>query len=559
MRRFVALLLVIIMLLGVGHSPESGTGDGPSIPTNGLKVEERFIYVYQNDDRTTFQVDELIFFNNSGTSTYNGTTYSWIPEGSNVVADYYGNATDTGCRILGVVDLYCFPLSYQDGNIAFGNPFGGSKLSYFGEKGTVTVNADSQNFSYSDYLALNVTLGSETEAPNPSVPTGSGIHVMSDSVELGVKVRAMPGLTANMTLTQTVTVFNNGTQNDTVDLEVLSAPSDWTASFLRGSQEIASLALNISESKNVTLHLSVPSYLAEVIVTYTTSVPRSSQDYNQLLFDKTFLYDNDRVVFYIYTVEGDNITVSGGINLVHSQWSEENQRTMHVLLGTNVQSGTETMLTIVLEPDQNISWILLAAALLAFLAIVAYALMRKRRKRRTEKAAEGKEGATAESEAEGETVKREKLKTSKAVKGAAVAGAVAKGEKGKGGEKDRESGEEEPEDAALILKKKESIAEALTRLENDHENGLLADDVYLNMKDNLNERNLKLDERLRKVKGDGVATLELEKEKILKAAKQLDSDLESGAISKAAYTELRNEYKRRTIEILKDIDKMKKD
>ncbi len=118
-----------------------------------------------------------------------------------------------------------------------------------------------------------------------------------------------------------------------------------------------------------------------------------------------------------------------------------------------------------------------------------------------------------------------------------------------------DSSEDSRED---LIKQKKSTDDALKKLDEDHKSGLLPDSTYFRMKKRLARKNLDLKKKLERSEVGSVPQLEEQKDKMLKAIKQLDKELESGKISSDVHDELYGEYKKRTIEIMREIDKHKK-
>jgi len=512
MRKMLLVSIIILSLLATSFPFQDVAGDDLSVPTHGLTIEARWIDIIQQDDHSTLSVNETILFNNSGTSIFNGSIYAWVPDGSVVRSMCCGGVLNMGCRIREFGYMDCFTFNWQDDNIIYGNPFAWSFISYYGQRETITVNAQSQNFSDTDTLELNVTVGGVSEAASPSTPTGSGLHVTSERNELGVRAFTSYGTPANLTLTQTINLTNNGSGNDTIDLEVLGLPQGWNASFLYDGDVIDSIPLNLTENKSVLLRLKVPSYIAEILVSYTVNLPVSEQDKLRTVFEKQVLYDSKAIYSFVFTLEGTNITVCDDMTIHYSKWNSTFSMTVNFILGSNLPSGTTLTYSLTWEDAMDISWLILLLVAIVFAAIIAFAVLVKRRKK-GEKAKEDEDAKeTAAPEAPGDQVK-------------------------------------------AITEEQKATKEALERLEADHQKGLLPASAYQNMKEKLEKKKVELNEELAKAESAGKPTLEDEKRAMLLAIKRLKKDRESGKISDDAYNELYSEYKKKTIEIMKELNK----
>jgi hypothetical protein len=514
----IAVMLTLLTLLLSGLSNRTTRGDDPQIPTNGLKVDEHWADVYQQNDHKTLNVEEFIFFNNTGTSAFNGTIYSWLPKGSTVRSTCCGNALNMACRMEASNSMYCFTVSWQDDNIIYGRPFSPSSfISHFGQREKIAIEAQSQNSSYSDSLDLNITLGASSEGPSISETFGPGVHIDSDRGELGVKATIISGMPVNMTLIHTLNITNNGTGNDTIDLDAPSLPTGWAASFIHGSRAVDSVPIGLNETESVVLHMSIPSYIVEVKISYSIELESSGEGRQNIVLDKEFLYDNDFIEYYVFTVEGDNLSFSGNLTVANSVWSPDTNRTWHRLIGADFQLGSAIDFTISWVENADLSWLLLAVAVIIFALLLAGVSMRRRRAdQNIDKAGEGQEKS------------------------------AENGSKTTGDESEK------------IMAERNEVKAALERLEADHEKGILPAGVYTGMREKLDKKDAKLKKRLGEVGSKGESDLLEQKKKMLDALKQLERDHGDGKISSGAYKELRSEYKNRTIEIMKQIDKLKR-
>jgi hypothetical protein len=139
------------------------------------------------------------------------------------------------------------------------------------------------------------------------------------------------------------------------------------------------------------------------------------------------------------------------------------------------------------------------------------------------------------------------------------------------------STEEFDEEIAQLMHKKEGLLKAIKKLDSDHEEGLLDEDVYKDMrKDYMNktaEVMKEMDaltataaavaastaspspETPPEISEEKAALIE-KKEKILKSIKKLDKDFEEGTLDEDVYNELRDGYKKKAAEILSELDEL---
>ncbi|MEE9116898.1 MAG: hypothetical protein V3U09_08390, partial [Thermoplasmata archaeon] len=200
---FIALLILVTIPIHI-------SADDP-IQTNDLIVDERWIDIVQEEDRKTLDVIEYIFFNNTGTGTFNGTIFSWLPDNAIVRSKCCGNAPNMACRMDEGGAMLCFDmLPTGTDNIVHGQPFESSTfMSYFGQEATVVIEGTAQNSSYSDSLFLNVTVGQEQIFGDFPNVTGDGLHLTHNAEQLGV-VATIPmdasGMPPRLGLIQSVNI-----------------------------------------------------------------------------------------------------------------------------------------------------------------------------------------------------------------------------------------------------------------------------------------------------------------------------------------------------------------
>jgi len=111
------------------------------------------------------------------------------------------------------------------------------------------------------------------------------------------------------------------------------------------------------------------------------------------------------------------------------------------------------------------------------------------------------------------------------------------------------------------LEQRKGILEgALKRIDEDHREGNLPEDVHLELRSRYEEELAEVDKKLEEM-GEEVlselAELTEKKKKMLLAIKKLKSEYESGQVPQELYEELLTNYKRKAIELMKEIDKLK--
>jgi hypothetical protein len=378
MRTGVILLTGVMILLSI---PVQIGADDP-IPTNDLIIDERWIDIIQEDNRRSLDVTEYIFFNNTGTDTFNGTIYSWIPENAVVRSKCCGNAPDMACRMDEGGAMLCFDMVPSvTQNVLHGRPFEESTfMSYFGQEATISIEGTGQNSSYSDTLLLNVTVGlGQAFGDFPNV-TGDGLHLTHNAEQLGV-VATIPmdasGMATKLGLIQSINITNNYLSDDTVDLTVTGLPEGWTALFIEeGVVESTSVVSN--ESKEIILHIQVPTYKIEIQLAYSIGIEGSDDPEAEYLFQKELLYYNDFIEVFAFILEDDKMTVGDNLDLLFSQWHDQYKRMWYTLDGSNVTTGDTISFAVGWENQLDLSFVALAITLIVVFGLIGFLIYRKK-------------------------------------------------------------------------------------------------------------------------------------------------------------------------------------
>lgn len=358
-------------------------GDQDSISTGSLTVDERWIDILQSESHESLSVVEHIFFNNTGLNHFNGTIYAWLPRDAVVSSSCCGNAMDMACRLRDVGMMTCFKIHHTDENIVSGVPFNTSTfLSYFLERGSLTITGRSQNHSYSDSLKIDITLGKGTVWSEYPPVYGEGINLTTNVEEVGVLAETLPNQPERLAVLQPINVTNNGSGNDTIELEISGLPKGWSGFFLIDGKKGQNVSVPSKESRLVLLHLQIPSYIMEIQLEYKIPLKNSRVLRGEYFYEKEFLYNNSAFELYAFLLKGDDLTFDTNLKLVHSQWLEEDERMWYIVDGTNFQAGDATSIKITWENKVDYSSLVLVVAVLVFTGVLVFLfLWRKTRGR----------------------------------------------------------------------------------------------------------------------------------------------------------------------------------
>lgn len=402
---FVALLMLLSIPMDIG-------ADDP-IPANDLIVDELWIDIIQDDSRKLLDVVEFIFFNNTGSSTFNGSVYSWIPEGAQVMSKCCGNAPNMACRMDEGGSMLCFDILAHDENIVYGQPFEPSTfMSYFGQKGTLVIDGTAQNTSNSDTFFLNVTVGQGQVLGDFPTVTGDGLNITSNAEQLGV-VAVIPadssGMPERLGLIQPINITNKSPFNDTVDLEMSGLPEGWTAQLFADGVAVESISVLSNESKEILLHMQIPTYKIEIQLSYVIPVEGANDPEAEYLYQKELLYYNDFIEIFVYLLADDELIVGENLLELLVQWNEQQQRMWYAYHKSNLSANDRISFTIAWENQADYSLLALAITLLVVGGLIGYLFYRKKYAGEEKKAVE--EGSEAEPSTEPTSELEEKKRT----------------------------------------------------------------------------------------------------------------------------------------------------
>lgn len=429
--------ILFIALLILTTIPIHTSADDP-MPTNDLVVDERWIDIVQAEDRKTLDVTEFIFFNNTGTDTFNGTIFSWLPDNAIVRSKCCGNAPDMACRMDAAGVMLCFDMfSTGIDNIVHGQPFEPDTfMSYFGQEATIVIEGTAQNSSYSDSLFLNVTVGQAQTFGDFPVVTEDGLHLTDNAEQLGV-VATIPmdasGMAERLGLIQSINITNISPFNDTVDFEITGLPEGWTAILIENGV-VNETSIGSNESKEIILHIQVPTYKIEIQLSYAIPIDGADDPSADYLYRKELIYPNDFIEIFAFILEDDKMTVGDNLDMLFSQWSDQHQREWYAMTGVDLSSNDTISFTLGWKNELDLSLLALVITLVVIVGLIGFLYYRK-------KHAKEEEAETDRSETLGEVV----------------------------------------EPPSELEQKKQTMLLAIQRLKTDFEEGKIPEDVYENL------------------------------------------------------------------------------
>lgn len=294
--------------------------------------------------------------------------------------------------------MLCFKVQPHNDNIVRGEPYEPySFLSYFGQTVQLSIVGESQNYSYSDKLDLNITLGqAQIFGEYPDV-SGDGIHISSNAEQLGV-VAEIPfggGMAEKLGLIQPINITNFQLGNDTIELDIQGLPDGWSGTIIQEGGLSRNVSVPVNESEEVILHVQMPSYMLEVQLNYFISIEGAGDPEVEYFWEREMLYDTNLMEMFIFLLEDDELTVVENMGLLlDPQWHTGFQRIQYTLGSFSLSASDRISLSVRWENPPDFGMILLIIVVLVLGATIGYLLLRKRR------AVRGEEGAEEEPEVE---------------------------------------------------------------------------------------------------------------------------------------------------------------
>jgi biopolymer transport protein ExbD len=529
MRVISMVLVMVVILAGFLISAPFSKGDHEDIAEGPIVVDEHWVDVIQREDKTTLEVDEFFFINNTGTEPYSGDFYLWLDDKSEIIAKCCGNAPNMACRYQNGGSMACFDFGITEENIFKGGPFFSNDLiSYYNQNEWIRIIAQSRdNISYTSTINLNVILGGSSVLRDPEgniseVP----ILFTSDHDVLGISFELDKNMPNNITVFENLKIMNNGTKDVSMNFTLDGIPMGWSAEILNYSDPKTDITLSPLEEANLTLKLIVPSYIAPIRVSYITKIESEDNDETKGTFVKQYLYDSKRVEYFIFALSDKGVTISSDLRVVHPtaqgepELNEKYNRYWYVAQSFNVLADSKSTITLDWENSQDplpILAILLLAIIIALL--IGVPLVRRSRNMTKNSGNEAMDSSADK---------------------AAVSVLVGESNKRKIDDKKPQTRQKTEKKSKMTGEKRvQSLKMLINRLEVDHKDGILSDQTYEEL-DNKYKDKLHLAEEKLKRERD----LNSKGKRIDLAIERLNKDRKEGLLDDYTYSRLLDDYKK---------------
>jgi hypothetical protein len=529
MRVIGIVLGIMVIMSGLLMWAPYSKGDLENLADGPIVVDEHWIDVFQQADKSTLDIDEYLFINNTGDEPYSGDFYIWVDDGSDIIAKCCGNAPNMACRFQTGGAMACFNFAQTEDNVFKGEPFFSNDIvSYYNQEGQLKIHAQSrENISIKKTLDLNVIVGGHSVLRAPGNNSDNGpLSITSDRNVIGVDVQLKEDMPNNMTVLEKLQIFNNATDIVILDFAIEGIPLGWSAEILHNSEPKTDINLSPFEEANLILSLTVPSYIAPIKVSYLTKIDKEGDEKIKGTFVKQYLYNSKTVEYFIFALSDRGVTLSNDLRMVHPtsdgepELNQENNRYWYVAQSFNILADSKSTITLEWENQEDVFSILAWILIVIIIALlIGVPLIRRRSNLAKTSNTEDNDSSLALATGSGIN----KTSDSKEIK------------------------DEKQEIPPQTMKKSEissktrvsSLTYALNKLKEDHENGFITNEMYKELDNKYTDKLHLAEEELKKEK-----ELNSKKQRITLAIERLTQDHTEGRLDDETYNRLLEDYKK---------------
>jgi hypothetical protein len=322
MKKWLNKQILIFLLIALLLIPQISIAEDDIVPNGSIKIDNHVIYIYQKNDLKTLEIEEYYYINNTGNTSFNNTFNIWIPNNGSILAFCCDDTSNMACRYDENEEMWCFYFNKTDDeNIYVGYPISSeNKLSYYGQREsfTVTTYSTTNTSLGNDTLLLNVTLGGSYITRENDSLLGRGIHITSDNREIGITPFMAPYELFNITGFENIQVYNNGSDNETIEFIINDLPEGWNVDIWYENKVVKNISVSPQKYKNLTLIITAPSYLAKIYV--GSEIPlRIEENEKRGEFSKKYLYDSKIISYNIYSFVAEGLEVSNDLISIHDE------------------------------------------------------------------------------------------------------------------------------------------------------------------------------------------------------------------------------------------------
>jgi hypothetical protein len=273
----------------------------------------------------------------------------------------------------------------------------------------------------------------------------------------------------------------------------------------------------------------MPSYKIQIQIEYTTKMIADGEELKSVIFEKEILYETNRLMSLIYKIPEDELEISPNMVNMFFENDKENNREKYYYVSSSLRPEDNITIAVNWEAEalesspgkSETSNQIFLIVIIIILCVVFYLILVIRNRRWKQKYIE-EEGTGTSDQFEDERIDNYTIS---------------------------------------VLEKKAKYNQALSDLEGSKKQGKVSSEVYIELKRKYRKKLSEIDNGMAsggEKKAQEIQELSLKKRKMLNAIKKIDEDFEAGELPREIYQELRGEYRIKTIEILKSIERLEK-
>jgi hypothetical protein len=379
------LLIVLIIFLFIFPASQSSSAEFNGADTAQVKVDIHWIDVYQRDTGNILEVDEYFFINNTGMKTFDDDIDIWLHSNSKIIAKCCGNAPEMACKFNGGGSMSCFSMFNNGGNQYSGKPtLGQDTISYFGQKAQLKLEINSQeDLSKNGELLLDLELGGSTDKRDTQTDSEDKIQLSSEHSKIGFVPNIAVEMPNNISRIERIKIFNNDNKTLDFNFTISGLPEGWRASLIKESDELDSITLGPDETRDISLEIRAPSYIAPFEVSYITTIKQEGEENIKANFNKKYIYDTNRLEYYIYARSGNDLELSPDLRIVHPSgndepiWNDENARLWYIIQANNLGADAQSKISFKWkEPKDSSMQVINIVFILLIIIIITIPILR---------------------------------------------------------------------------------------------------------------------------------------------------------------------------------------
>jgi hypothetical protein len=285
--------------------------------------------------------------------------------------------------------------------------------------------------------------------------------------------------------------------------------------------------LTTDQKRELTLTMQIPSHVYRMFLEYSIdlSVAGDSSTKNAI-FEKETLYNINTLYPVVYHLSDDTVEISDNLGIMRSLWNDQIDRNEFVAEAFNVEPDEKLEITLEWTPgpedggSSNATSYSIIFLIIAVIVIIAVAAVYRNKTSSKKPRAEDKHIF-----------------------------------------KDSSGGRDSPPRDSSKVEQIKSLHNAIKNLDIDFKQGNIPEPIYLELKEKYKQKFKDMESNKSgssRTSEKRIEELTYKKKTMLKTISQLESDYKKGEIPKDLYKELSTGYKKEAVDILKELDTLRK-